>query len=212
MSEEQPTLDPSFQSASAMEAILRNGHRLHAFLSGGGLRVVRIERVKSRQRRGDLAGYGEHPYLEQALNHAAEDHAAGGRPYLDVYGGKHPHYLTGSCTPSSQLDAHVRRGASFDAFYLRGWFRVELHSFVREEYPKEILSRAFAGETVEWSSPRGVRFRFDPEGCGCTIRVVSNLFNRETGLYQATQRGMGLTLMEAIESALCAEYEDATAA
>ena len=34
---------------------LKEGGRLHAFLSGSGLRVVRIEK------NGKLKGYGEHP-------------------------------------------------------------------------------------------------------------------------------------------------------
>lgn len=212
MSEEQPTLDPSFQSAASLEAILRKGPRLHAFLSGGGLRVVRIERVEPGEKRGALVGYGEHPYIEHALNHAAEDYAAGGRPYREVYGGKYDHYLTGSSTPSSQLDAHIRQGRAMDAFYARGWFRVELPALLREEYPKELLERAFAGETVEWSSPRGIRFQFVPDGIGCTVRPVSNPLNRETGHYHAVRRGMGLTLVEAIENALRAEHEEAAAA
>ena len=72
-SKEPPPAQPC--SLDHLQQALRNGAKLHAFLSGGGLRVVRLEKG------GKLLGYGEHPYIEEALRHADEDTEAGGRPY-----------------------------------------------------------------------------------------------------------------------------------
>ena len=81
-----------------LEGALRKGNVIRAFLSGGRLRVVHIE----KGRHGKLTGYGEHPNIEDALKHAAEDFAAGQRDYKKVYGekGLYPHYLSGSSSAS----------------------------------------------------------------------------------------------------------------
>ena len=50
-----------------LENALRGDGKMHAFLSGGGLRVVRIEV------RGDLVAYGEHPVVSDALRICADD-------------------------------------------------------------------------------------------------------------------------------------------
>src|SRR3989344_9530066 len=89
---------------------LAEGSKIHGFLSGGGLRVVI---VKSKQK---LRGYGEHPSVDEALIHANEDFLAGGRPYKEVYGKVHTHYLTGSRDTTSPLDAWLRQGNTFDAY------------------------------------------------------------------------------------------------
>jgi hypothetical protein len=99
----------TFETEKIDEA-LEQGLSLRGFRSGGGLRVVRLEEHNS------LKGYGEHPNLEEALRHLNEDYAAGGREYSDVYGPIHPHYLTGSSTPTSELDAHILGGNKFKAF------------------------------------------------------------------------------------------------
>lgn len=93
-----------------IEKALREGCKVRAFLSGGGLRVIRIEDAKHQ-----LKGYGEYPHVEEALRHADDDYAAGGREYSAVYGGSEPHYLTGSTTTTGELDAWVRTGSTFHA-------------------------------------------------------------------------------------------------
>jgi hypothetical protein len=93
-----------------IEQALREGCKVRAFLSGGGLRVIRIEDATQQ-----LKGYGEHPHVEGALQRADNDYAAGGRPYGEVHGGSEPHYLTGSPIPSGELDAWVRAGNTFNA-------------------------------------------------------------------------------------------------
>lgn len=119
MTTQQP--EPFFMPASTstvLEEALRAGCRMHAFSSGGGLRVVRIERS------GKSVAYGEHPYINEALRIAAEDYKAGGRAYQDVYGKIEKEYLTGDPCPNSDLDMWVRKGSTFDA-----WFEDELFVF-----------------------------------------------------------------------------------
>jgi hypothetical protein len=99
---------------------LEVGCRLHGFLSGGGLRVIRIEKD------GKLRGYGEHPNVEGALQHADEDYLAGGRPYNQVYGGLKLHYLTGTSMASSVLDQWFLAGRTIDALKKDDLILVEL--------------------------------------------------------------------------------------
>lgn len=104
-----------------IDQALERGNRLHGFLSGGGLRVIRLELD------GELKGYGEHPNVDEALIHASEDFSAGGRDYYEVYGKLYPHYLTGSSEITSPLDGWLLRGRTIDAYRVyRGKVRVEL--------------------------------------------------------------------------------------
>jgi hypothetical protein len=85
-------------------------NHIHAFRSGGGLRILRLERDK------ELVGYGEAPNFDTALEYLEEDVAAGGHNYEDVYGENklHPHYLTGTTKTSSNIDRWLLSGNSFD--------------------------------------------------------------------------------------------------
>ena len=97
------------------KALEGKGVRLRGFRSGGGLRVVRVEQAQGKGE-AKLLGYGEHYDAERALKHCAEDLAAGGRPYEEVYGKKHTHYLTGSASASGPLDAWLLEGGTIDAW------------------------------------------------------------------------------------------------
>lgn len=194
-----------------LERYLRRGHVLRAFRSGGGLRVVRVEKA-----RDSLEGYGEHPSIDHALSHAADDLLAGGRPYSEVYGGEHPHYLTGSSSPSSPsspLDMHVLSGGKIRAWYRGGWFFVDLLGFASQDYPQDILDRAQRGETVHWSSPRGVFYLFTsmriPNGeTGCSIATLHKPTLRDPHHFHTRARGLGETLAEAISEAIVARLEE----
>ena len=78
---------------------------------------------------GWATAYGEHPSVEPALEHAAEDFKAGGRSYGEVYGKLHPHYWTGSATPSSPLDEWILGGSTFDAWEDGDQLVVELKGY-----------------------------------------------------------------------------------
>jgi hypothetical protein len=88
---------------------LDDGNQIHIFRSGGGLRVVRIEKEKYG---GELLGYGEHYDVLVAFQHASDDYLAGQRNYHEVYGKLYPHYLTGRQEASCELDRAILCGAS----------------------------------------------------------------------------------------------------
>ncbi len=112
---------------------LRLGRILHGFRSGGGLRVFSFA--------DDGIGYGEHPYAEQAMDLLEEDLAAGGRDYNDVYGKVHPHFVTGSSTPSSEVDRWVRAGNDFDVGYYPDGRFVFASSWGTEAIPRALYAQ-----------------------------------------------------------------------
>ena len=82
----------------AIQEALFEGVKLRSFRSGAGLRVVRLEKEDK------VVGYGEHPYMADALTHANQDYLDGHLTYEQQYSGenaKHTHYLTGA-TPTGQ--------------------------------------------------------------------------------------------------------------
>lgn len=93
--------------------------KLHAFRSGGGLRVLYIKEINNKK--NDSLGYGEAPQFSEAVQHLDEDLAAGGRPYKEVYGKIYPHYLTGTSEIEEGrlggLDWWLLCGRSFDISY-----------------------------------------------------------------------------------------------
>lgn len=91
------------------KALLR-GAEGKAWRSGGGLRVVNMS-VKDSDADDAKAieiGYGEHPDLLEALRHADEDVAAGGRDYKEVYGKIYDNYVTGSTKSETAVDQAVK--------------------------------------------------------------------------------------------------------
>jgi len=121
------------KNLGGVELALMNGCCLHSWRSGGGLRVVRLDKD------GKGYGYGEHPYIDVALQHANEDYLAGGRDYHKVYGELYDHYLTGAFpTGEDELDSWVYQGQDFDAWYEDGQFVVELRGWEQWQIPKDI--------------------------------------------------------------------------
>ncbi len=206
----------------ACEEALRKGNVLHAWSSGGGLMVVRIE----KGRHGKLMGYGEHPHIHDALAHAAEDFLAGGRPYSEVYGtfdmddpnggktGIYPMYLTGDPSNPSQLDKWVRNG-TFDAAFKDGKFEVDLHGWGEFKTPDDIVKRCTEGqETVEWDDGRGCKFASSPTtlpGNGkpaCSTRTVSRpegMKQHRVWIWRTIQTGRANTLTDAFSEAFKAK-------
>lgn len=190
-----------------IEAALKNGCRLHAFLSGGGLRVIRLE-VKS----GGLKGYGEHPHVDEALVHANEDCLAGGRAYHEVYGkdGKYPHYLTGNASAGSDLDAWLRQGWTFDAWWEDDCVVLELNGWQDIRAPQELYQRVLTTGTKElWE--RGdrcyeiTRIRFPSGQFGTSTRCLNPKEGTNIFVYRFTKTGRGKTFAEALAAAFAAE-------
>lgn len=198
------------EAFEVVEKYLRKGARLHAFLSGGGLRVLRVEKVKNDK----LIGYGEHPDVNDAFRILADDLKAGCRNYDDVYNNEEETaYLTGQSTPTDKLDAWVRKGYTFDAFIQRNRIFFVLKGWEHQPHPGDVEARVRAGETVEWESPRGYKFKSHPDRFpnGEAATVTETIFVPEgkirlhDWMWQATKTGKGLTLAEAMEAAFEAE-------
>jgi hypothetical protein len=195
-----------------VEEALREGCKMCAFRSGGGLRVVRLEKDTV------LKGYGEHPHIEEALAYASEDFLAGGRPYDDVYGKEKAHYLTGDTAASSGLDAWVLQGHTFDAWWSSGQIVFQLSGLMHLETPRNIHDEVMkTGHDRTWQH-RGFTFRTHktalPNGSPCTsTQLVEGSGKGSPWLYRITKTGGGNTLAEAIESAFAAgELEQDSAA
>ncbi len=127
---------------------LREGCRLHAFLSGGGLRVIRVEKGK---RGGKLVGYGEDPHIDAALELADDTLRTGKIPKDSIY-------LTGSSTPEGPLDQWILCGHTFDAWAeADGAIVVQLlNSYYRDEVPETLLKEALEKGTAEWHNRGGI--------------------------------------------------------
>jgi hypothetical protein len=196
-------------SSAILEGALRKGHVIHAFLSGGGLRVIRVE----KERHGTLLGYGEHPSVVEALKHAAEDFVAGGRPYADVYGGptaRYAHYLTGSPSSNSELDAWLRLGNTFDARAEGPEFVVELKGMHIVKTPDETLERARAnkGQPVVWRD-RGYTYESVADSRGGVDTRVLKIVEGRSGAhgawhYEIAKVGRAQSLTQAFMQALSA--------
>jgi len=120
------------QSLEGIDEALKKGYILRAFLSGGGLRVIRIEDGHN----GPLKGYGEHPNLKPALRRASKDYLSGGKPYECVY-------LTGTTQTEDNLDLWVKVGRKLWA-EKKG---EEIHLEARAWNYKPVISAT--GETFE---------------------------------------------------------------
>jgi hypothetical protein len=183
-----------------IEMALKDGARMHGFLSGGGLRVVRIEKD------GELKGYGEHPNVEEALSHANKDILYGGRPYKLVYGVLNPHYLTGSSTASSRLDGWLLKGNTFDSYAKRQSIITELRGYSYVDPPEDIIAKVEASrKPVEWSF-RGYTYRtvYDTLGgevCHSTKLLSPAKNGADPWMYGIMKRGKGNGFYESLEKA-----------
>lgn len=196
-------------SLVTLEKGLREGLKLHAFRSGGGLRVVRIESKDADEQ--SLKGYGEHYAVEVALDHTAEDYESRHRPYEEVYGEDklYPHYLTGSSAPNSPLDLWLLKGSTFDAYVDKDQIVFELHGYEDTPHPEGVQKRAMAGETIQWSH-RGYVYEtamsnFRGGHGGVSTRIVSSPEGKTSGsdpwMYKITKTGRAATLALAIQAA-----------
>lgn len=208
------TNEQKFTPAEKLSAILtdlepafRSEGKLHAFRSGGGLRVLRIERD------GELIAYSEHPNVGDAFRILLDDYKAGGRDYNEVYGGSEEHYLTGSSAADSLLDQWILSGNTFDAWFSKGRFTFELRGYEHAKTPPDIVARSCAGETIEWTCERGITRVARPsrfpngERC-CSIEVTKRpdgMSHHRATSYYFVMTGVGDTLEQAITEAFSAK-------
>lgn len=149
----------------AIEAALKAGSKLHAFRSGGGLRVVRIDPIDIAANETPT-GYGEAPHWNRALSLLAIDLTDGPREYKDTYGRRTPHYWTGSSSSNSHLDTELLKGNKLDAWWdpSKGVFVGEVHGYADHRdlaESKAAVAAAYRGETARWSH-RGYEYETSP--------------------------------------------------
>lgn len=200
----------SIQGLVGIEKALKEGCKLHAFRSGGGLRVVTIDKDE------ETKGYGEHPHVEDALSHANEDFLAGGRPYNEVYGenGLKPGYLTGSSTPTNSLDSWLLQGHIFDAWQDGDNITFQFKGLIIGKTPKAICDEVLrSGEPVTWENRgytyRSTKFRFPNGEYGVSSEVIKSPKdkkpNSDPWMYYITKTGHGKDLWTAMGKAFEAE-------
>jgi hypothetical protein len=191
-----------------IEKALKAECKLHAFLSGGGLRVVRLETTHA-----ELKGYGEHPQIEDALSHCNEDYLAGKRPYDEVYGGLKPCYLTGSSTPTGQLDAWLLKGSTFDAWQDGDVVAFRLAGYADVNTPDEICNRVRATGTPETWTNRGYTYEItrtyfangEAGTCHSVVSSPEGHSGADPWMYRITKTGRGPNLWSAMSAAFAAE-------
>lgn len=219
MKQKQMSFDDSIVQ---IEKALLSGHKLHTFRSGGGLQVVRID-AKSV-----LKGYGEHPHINEALRHAGEDFAAGGRPYADVYGkidwdnpekskqGLYSMYLTGTHEINGKLDEWVKQ----NTLRARGFHKqieIELRGWGELVTPQDIVERCTKNkEIVEWEDTRGCKFISHPSifpgdrspGCSTSLQSCPpNMPKNAVWIWETKQTGRGASFADALNAAFIAKVE-----
>jgi hypothetical protein len=190
----------------AIHKTLCDGGKMHAFLSGGGLRVVRIDKDKTEM------GYGESPNIEEALAYLEEDCLAGGRDYHKVYGKIHPHYLTGSCSTTSNLDAWIRQGRTFDCWQEGEEIVLQLHGINFFEFPEWIYEAIKKRPVINWKDKRGFVIQFKGDDGfipgSITTKAIRAPKEKELGDYHSwyfTKTGRGPNFWKAFLAAFEAE-------
>jgi hypothetical protein len=200
---------------SGLTQALRGGHRAHAFRSGGGLRVVNVRPSDKSEgepeSESELVAYGEHPHIEEALAHAAEDYLAGHRPYEEVYGPMYPHYWTGASLATSNIDAWVLQGSTFDLWWDKDAVVCQLGGWDRSRPPVELVAEVIqTDQPVLWSA-RGVTYRlkkqvFADGTLGHSMELASSDETvADPWMYRIAKTGRGLDVWQAIQAAFAAE-------
>ena len=118
--------------------ILNNNRVIKVFLSGGRLRVARVDDLDTTRI------YGEGPYFMTALTHADEN-CVDKLDYQGQYGvnGKHEHYLTGGPMIASDV---LDYSLFFGKLYLRKGWGSEL---IRASFVTDKVEVSTNGKTVE---------------------------------------------------------------
>jgi hypothetical protein len=198
-------------SLNGIERALEIGCIMRGFRSGGGLKVVRIEQNVT------LKGYGEHPFVNHALYHANEDFLAGRRDYKDVYGGKYPHYLTGSRDVISPLDEWLRKGEKFNSFKVDDIVIFKLKGHREVETPEDIIWKLNEGEdNILWTH-RGYTYETSNHFLAGSIAYSTKVIGCPEGksekgsgpwMYEITKTGKADNFYDAMGAAFKAEEKE----
>ncbi len=127
--------------------ILKQGYKLHTFRSGGGLRVIRLDKSGAKSFYGESYNFGE------ALRILNDDIKAGGRLYKDVYGSIESHYLTGaSAKQNDKIDQLICAGNCLDAVFENDSIKVIISEWKHRDLPKKISDQIYAlkRDKIKW--------------------------------------------------------------
>jgi len=189
-----------------IDLALKNGAKLHGWRSGGGLRVISLE-LHDRN-----VGYGEHPDVLEALEHANEDLLAGGRKYSEVYGKIYPHYLTGSLDSTSELDRWILDGNDINAEESEGKIKVTLSGLKIFRTPKETTKKVRETQKELIWEARGFTFRtypnnyeWDLPGAVGTEVISEGNGDKKPWSYRISKIGLGKSFILAVREALKAD-------
>ena len=197
------------------EDVLKKGGKVHIFRSGGGLRVVCITNKK-----GIDVGYGEHPFIEEALKHAEKDLKFGYTSYSDKYSGdkaKYTHYLTGSTYASSNLDSIVKSGATIDFTFdkKKEEFISKINTYEHVEIPEHIEELCLSDTNGQffWTDHRtgilyeSTAYQFPNGDWGTRMSVaVSAVYDVDPYFREVTRTGRDKkSLWQAIFNSIVAE-------
>jgi len=132
----EPTDPAPIGNYPTLSQILREEStaKLHGFSSGGRLRVVSFQGTRRK-------GYGEHPYVYNALRIAEDDAIAGGRAYGEVYGPIEPHYLTGAYPPKDRRFDCWAYQRSFDIYFEDNLFHFTSKYMVQRKVSQAIIDQ-----------------------------------------------------------------------
>jgi len=192
---------------SGLHQALKKGAKLHAFRSGGGTRVVRLEI------RDDLAGYGESITLEDALRRANDN-------YLKIKPRKSDkNYLTGQSLAASNVDAIALQGYSIDAWYdtLAELYYVQYLEFCHREVPEKVIAQAKSQPNVPvvFRDTASTRYLYvvtfvpgmfangeDGTSTKCLTTSIDGGVPDDAYFYHAQKLGSGKNIWEAFQNAI----------
>lgn len=179
------------------KALRKRDAQLKVFISGSGLRVVRID-AGARE-----IGYGEDPTTEEAFERLSEDLQK--KP-------SESRYLTGQSRAPSAFDLWVRQGSKFRAAF-DGEFVVKLTGLEMAVPPEEMTKRVLeTGKPEHWEQRGFVcevsRVSFPNGSPGTTCRVVKDqqsTLGKDPWNFYIQKVGRAPSLLDAISRALRAD-------
>lgn len=157
---------------------LKTGFNLHCFRSGGGLRVLRLERILQGENK---SYYAESYNFYDALRILEDDIIAGGRKYSDVYGVIEEYYLTGSFSSGENLDTWVCGGKPLDILFNFDTNRFIIDMSTKEDIhaPQEIVNKVHENNIpIYWKTShinrifKSEQYVFADNSIGCSTSTI----------------------------------------
>lgn len=191
------------KSYFSIEEALKDGFNFHSFRSGGGLRVLRLDK------KDDEKGYyGEAPNYINALRILIDDLSAGGRKYKDVYGKIETHYLTGAYPDQNDaVDCLLYQGHNVDATFKNEAIVVTISKLIHLRTPKEVCNIVTTeNKNVRWKRPNSSEifistpYRFANDEIGTSTQCENN--EKHESMPRLSMMGIDQSFNLAIQKAI----------